>query len=85
MNIYSNFYFISGGYGSKPAEAKLPYGKIFLVLFLHELLWDCKVVHGLLPHNDVGGYGTGSAGLPGGFGGTGSKLGTGKCLAEIDP
>lgn len=49
---------------------------------------DCKVVHSLLHHNVVGGFGAGSAGLPGGFGGTGSKLGyplgTGKCSDEMD-
>lgn len=77
-----------GGYGSKTAESKLPYGKIFFILFLVALVLDCKVVHNLLHHNDVGGFGAGTAGLPGGFGGTGSKLGypfgTGQCSDKID-
>lgn len=64
----------------------MPYGKLIFDLFLPALVWDCNVAHNLLHHNDVGGYGAGGAGLPGGFGGTGSKLGypygAGKCFKK---
>lgn len=78
-------YLFSGAYGSKPAGAKPPYGKIFFVLFLRVLVWDCKVVDHVLHHNDAGGFGPGGAGLPvvPGGAGYGYPLGTGKCSDEL--
>lgn len=88
--LFYNFCSYSGGYGSKAAGGKLPYGKI---IFRSTCTWcgilrNC-VINNVLHHNDLGygGLGTGGAGLPGGLGGAGAKpgypLGTGACFYEL--